>query len=282
MPEENTSIKDAVKAAAAAIESEEGSELSEDIKVEMIEEAEDEVETEETDSEDEESTEEDDEEETNEDEVVTESDAEKVWAALNNNPIETLKILASQVGANVTVNEGDKQPTAKEKTAIIDILTKNLGENYSFMAPQLAAALEEILSDRVDSKFAAEDVRKEATIVEQEVINLVKEDGISETDKPKIANAMQSLFKSMPPSYNNIAELKEYTKNIYTLASMNVKKNGKAKDEVKNRINRQKRNLQDEEPSSVSAGNLSVRKRPKDLTHRQAVAAALSGVQFED
>lgn len=284
---DNTSIKDAVSAAAATLEKEDSSDNSEDIDVELL------PEDPETESKEdaEDKSDEDDSEDTKEDEDSEEekeetelSEAEKVWRALNADPIGTLQFFAKQVGAEVvTGSKGtNEEPTEKEKTKIVDIMIKHMGKDYGFMAPQLASAIEEILATRVDTKFQQKETEAETIFVENEIKSLLNKDGVVSADKATVANKMSKLFKQMPPNYSNTKELKEYIENVYTLASLDVKKTKKAKDEVKDRVKRINQNLQDDEPSSVSSGEMKIRKRPEKLTIKDAVRAAAQGVQYSE
>ena len=285
MAEEN-SIAEAVASAAESL-SEKSTETdetvdsqeveTEEVETEEVEEKEDEVEDQEETTDDKED--EETEEETEEVDEKT-ANALKVWEALNNDPVAVLKHFAKQAGVEVVVpNESIKE---EQVVSIKDIVADKLGTDYAFLADKIGDAIESVLEQKVTPKFQEEKTLKDAEFVESKITSLMSDDKLGDKDKTGVANNMAELFKVLPGNYNNQKELDLYIGAIYTLASKDVKKSAKLSDEGKRRVKRQKQNLEDEDPSSVAAGDFSVKRRPRDLTHRQAVEAALQGVQYAD
>lgn len=282
-----TAIADAVKAAAESINKGENVDDSDELLIEVpdSEEAEDSDETAQKESkteEDQEDNTEDSEEDGEDgDETDEDNNARKVWAALKQNPIAVVKWIAEQARLDININENAKV-TAKEKKDIAAIITKHMGENYSFMAPQLGAAIEEILSERVESRFQEQDIQKEMDMVRVTTEQLMDNDKLSDKDKEKVAREMGRRFKSMPPQVATMEGLKEYVNDIYLLSSTGIKKAAKKVGEEKERVKRQIQNRQDDEPSSVSGAEFVTKQRPKNLTHRQAAEAALKGIVYAE
>lgn len=282
-------IKEAVVKAAASLSA--GEETKEEETVETVETAEEET-TDDEDKESEESDSDDDNEdvsgseseEDDEEEVEEPSDAEKVWAALQQDPAAVVNWIAQQANLDITVGKTAKtEKQAKAEAASInEILAEELGDNYKFLADRIGTALEKILVSRVDSKFQEQAVLDDAQFVENKMLSLAKSDGLGKKSSALVFNKMSDIFKRMPGNYSNKKELDEYIDLVYSLASQDVKKVKNGVDGVTKRVKQQKQNLEDEDPPSVAAGDQKIHKRPKDLTHRQAVEAAMKGIVYAD
>lgn len=130
---------------------------------------------------------------------------------------ETLRIMAQQAGINLDAKAPEK-PAEKKKESqkIIDIISKNLGDEFKFMTPRLAQALEEILGQERES-FAAETQRLNETVAEQEVdaafASLARE---TKGASRKMEAAMLQLANKVHQAPGTT--LKEYVQILYKLA----------------------------------------------------------------
>lgn len=213
------------------------------------------------------------EEEDESDEVDDNAIATAILEGLRTNPEATIKQLAEEL--NISLGEKTEDKTAKEvKQEVKDIkgvLKENLGEFYDVIGESLGNALEVILTDRVESRFNELGKRDRGRIVNNELQKLETKDKIKPAAHSKILDKMHTISNQMPPAPGLDEEgLREYTRNIYTLASNGVKS---SKAAVK-RIKKIEQNAEDAEPASSDTSEQTVRKSPGTLTIRQAVSAA--------
>jgi hypothetical protein len=236
-------------------EEEEVKEETEEVKEEEIEEAKEEQEEE-------------------SDENTDEEIAQAILEGLRTNPEATIRQLATELNISLTgkTEEPTKKAVEKEVKDIKAILKDTLDENmYAVLGESLGDALEAILKDRVESRFIEQSEKDRGRIVNDELGKLEKKDKVKPATHSKILDKMHKLANQMPPAPGLDEEsLREYTRNIYSLATSGIKS---SKQAIKN-LEKIKKNAEDAEPASSDTSEQVTRKSPEKLNIRQAVLAA--------
>jgi hypothetical protein len=184
-----------------------------------------------------------------------------------------VEFLAKQVGLNV-------QPTIKAapetpEPSIQDLITKELGEEYGFIAPKLGSAIEKVLGKFIEPLRAEQQKIAAVNEYDKAVAKLnAQTGGDFQKLEPEIVKAMEVLRPS------DKATTEQYLSYLYkTVKGQNIQQvTQQAATKVVEKI---QRNASEASPSPSAATDSRVIDGPSMPTLDQAIAAAVKGMQFK-
>lgn len=199
--------------------------------------------------------------------------------------VQVIDFLATQAGyTKATVQT--RQDIKDAKTEINTILEKNLGEEFKFLAPKLAPAIQESLETLLEGHDSNADLRErldrqELRSIQDETarthVTLANE-WFGQDDMPtNVIKAMSQAMDEFPPTDPDMAPERYYRK-IFSLVvgDLGLQKRGRASEKIiRNRTDDLARNL-----SSQNRGiTPNVNGNPKRMNINDAVSLAMEQVR---
>jgi hypothetical protein len=181
----------------------------------------------------------------------------------------TLRVLAEKAG--ILKNSQQTEETNKTTKTLLDTVKEGLGEKYSFLAPELTRALENVLNrERELNNLKISQL--EANQIENQV-NSAFEKLARETKgaSRKVEAEMLRLSEKFKPSDD--ISIYEYFEHLYTLASAKSKTSN-IKREMAERISKNAKDVGSRLQSSGTASGKSTVKSPKTI--KEAVDQAMN------
>lgn len=211
--------------------------------------------------------------------------AEEQKAALNiynllNDPKtapSVVKMLAESLGLKIdTPQTQQTQPTQTKEPTIEEIIANNLGEEYRFLAPNLAKAITQVIDLRVTPIQRRVDESR-AEVEFNTAITKLNE--TSKGDFQKHESAILQLMDRLKPGAG--VSVHDYLNELYTLAKGKSPISTAPASQVQQVVDRMQKNAQENLPSPSAATENRVIKGPALPTLEESIAAALKGERFE-
>lgn len=187
-----------------------------------------------------------------------------------------LKMMGEMLGLEVAPQKQQTTQEAAKQPTIAEILTANLGEEYKFLAPNLAKAMEQIVGLHV----APLQTQLQQNKLEVEFNNAVAElNKTSQGDFDKHQATVLQLMDRLKPGQG--VSIHDYLNELYSLAKGKSPLVSTPNKQVQQVVDKMQRNAQENIPSPSAATENRVVKGPALPTLEQSIMAALNGESFE-
>ncbi len=187
-----------------------------------------------------------------------------------------LRMMGELLGLQVSPNQPAPQQNENKQPSIGEIVAASLGEEYKFLAPQLAKAFEQVISTQVAPLQTQIQQTKMETEFNEAVAKLNK---TSNGDFDKHEAAILQLMDRLKPAAG--VSVHDYLNELYTLAKGKSPIINTPQKQVQQVVDKMKQNAQENIPSPSAATENRVVKGPALPTLAQAIEAAARGETFE-